>query len=63
VEVLHGAQLKSKWRKVVVRESLADTIRGKATEAEQVDAIYRRLQGWCQGLFGDGEMEKALARM
>jgi hypothetical protein len=60
VDVLYGTQLKSKWRKIVIRESLVDTIRGKSTEAEQVEAIYLRLRSWCAGLFGDGKLDKVL---
>jgi hypothetical protein len=63
VEILHGAQLKNRWRKLVVREALADTIRGKPTEEAQVNAIYGRLRGWCETLFADGRLEKALAQM
>ena len=61
VSVLHGSELKkSPWRKLVVREPLADTIRGKPTEAEQVDAIYARLKYWNSVLFADGQLEKVL---
>jgi hypothetical protein len=61
VSVLHGSDLKkSPWRKLVVREALADTIRGKPTEAEQADAIYARLKHWSSVLFADGKLEKVL---
>jgi hypothetical protein len=63
VDILHGAQIKNKWRKLVVREALADTIRGKPTEVEQVDAIYGRLTQWCSILFQGGQLEKALEKM
>ena len=61
VSVLHGSQLKKgPWRKLVVREALADTIRGKPTEAEQVDAIYARLEHWSSTLFAGGQLAKVL---
>jgi hypothetical protein len=63
VEILHGPQLKNKWRKLVVREALTETLRGKVTEAEQVDAIYGRLKRWCELLFAGGRLEKALSKM
>jgi hypothetical protein len=55
VDVMYGAALKNKWRKVVVREPLAETIRAKPTDEDQVEAIYARLRGWCENLFPDGE--------
>lgn len=63
VVVHHGPQLKSRWRKLVVREALTDTLRGKPSEAEQIDAIYTRLRQWGSLLFEGGELEKALKNL
>jgi hypothetical protein len=56
VDVLHGAALKNKWRKLVVREPLIETIRAKPSDEDQVEAIYARLRGWCAALFPGGEL-------
>lgn len=56
VDVMYGAEFKNKWRKVVVREPLAETIRAKLTDEDQVEAIYARLLCWCESLFSHGEL-------
>lgn len=58
--VLHGTGLQNRWRKIVVREPLFETIQGHATEDDQVDAIHKRLRGWCEVLFNAGELDEAM---
>lgn len=58
--VLGPDELKNKWRKLVVRDSLAGIINGKFNEEEQLNAIYAHLKQWCKTLFEDGKIEVLL---
>src|ERR1039457_2399050 len=52
-------QVKSKWRKLVVRTPLADIIVAKNTDEQQTQAIYERFAEWGRVLFEDGTLESA----
>ena len=60
-KVEEGDELRNKWRKLVVRQPLADVIQGHPTEDDQVDVIYERFKAWCECLFNDGKLERAFA--
>ena len=60
--VEQGDELRSKWRKLVVRQALADVIRGHPQEDDQVDAIYAKFKAWCECLFANGKLERAFAQ-
>jgi hypothetical protein len=52
-------QVKSKWRKLVVRTPLADIIVAKNTDEQQTQAMYERFAEWGRVLFEDGTLESA----
>jgi hypothetical protein len=57
--VLGPDGLKNRWRRLIIREPLADTIRGLITEEEQLDAIYGRLREWGECLLEGGRVAEA----
>ncbi|SFR18449.1 hypothetical protein [Desulfoscipio geothermicus] len=59
ISVFGPEELKNKWRKLVIRDSLADIIKGKDSEEKQVNAIHNRLKEWCVILFSDGKLDEA----
>jgi len=60
--VQEGEELRNnRWRKLVVRQSLADIVKDNAKEQEQTEAIYAKLKKWCEALFEDGTLETAFS--
>jgi hypothetical protein len=50
----------NKHTMLIVRDCLADVIENAKTEAEQLEAIHKKLTTWLDILFSDGKIEKAL---
>ncbi|MBI3882401.1 MAG: PD-(D/E)XK nuclease family protein [Verrucomicrobia bacterium] len=47
---------------LIARACLGDVIQNSVTEEDQLREIYKKLVGWCEILFQDGSLEKALAK-
>lgn len=55
------ADLRNKWRLLMIRSPVADVIGTTRTVDEQVLALHTLLSRWCEVLFEGGEIEGALA--
>jgi hypothetical protein len=51
-------QLKNRWRKLFIREPLAEIIKIYEDENKQIAAIYKRFKEYCTILFSDGSLDK-----